>query len=267
MSEVTIVCCYNNEKVYGDFVETLESQTCPYELIGINNVGNKNFKSCASAYNSVIAQVKTKYVIYSHQDILLNKPDLLEKFMSHMNKINSDDIIGAAGVKLDFKLVITNLIQFDNNNEFVPPGRTYVNFDEDEDMIECHTLDECFFGGYTEHFKINPFDEIICNNWHLYAAEACLRTKSKLGGKCWISSVPIIHLSPGNPNPSLRWGFFRLCKKYAKSFPFIKTTCLASGTNKRGLLRCLWRYIRTTVNYYCAKFIDTILKTLFKRKN
>ncbi len=49
MGDITVVCCWNNEKVYGDFVDTLKNQTIPCELIGIDNRGNNGFSSCAAA--------------------------------------------------------------------------------------------------------------------------------------------------------------------------------------------------------------------------
>ena len=86
MNEISIVCCYNNEKMYNDFVGTVNSQSIPCEVIGINNCGNKTFTSCAAAYNSVINQIKTKYVIYSHQDIVLQDSDSLKKFLSYLER-------------------------------------------------------------------------------------------------------------------------------------------------------------------------------------
>lgn len=52
--------------MYGDFVNSLKAQDVPCEIIGIDNRGNKGFTSCASAYNSVIDEIQTEYVIYSH---------------------------------------------------------------------------------------------------------------------------------------------------------------------------------------------------------
>ena len=86
MSDVTIVCCWTNEKQYQDFVNTLKAQTIPYELIGIDNRGNKAFTSCAAAYNSVMNQVKTRYVIYSHQDIVLLDSECLAKFVGYLER-------------------------------------------------------------------------------------------------------------------------------------------------------------------------------------
>ena len=255
MNDVTVICCYNNEKVYGEFVKTLEAQTCKYDLIGINNVGNKTFKSCANAYNSVINQVKTKYVIYSHQDILLNKPDMLEKFVADMRTIQPDDIIGVAGMRFYCQHAFMSIIHYDKSCDVFFHVGVILN----EGVTESDTLDECFFGGYTEHFRLYPFDEVICNNWHLYAVEACLRTKSKLGGKCWVSNSRLIHLSRGSYSPSFYWGFYRLCRKYAKQFPLIRTTCVTLKTDKFTLFRYfLDKCIRKSTKLYLIQFLSRI---------
>ncbi|MBQ7153946.1 MAG: hypothetical protein IJR85_00090, partial [Synergistaceae bacterium] len=231
-SEVTVICCWNDEKMYGDFVNTLKTQDCPYELIGIDNRGNGAFKSCAAAYNSVINQVKTKYVVYSHQDILLTASDMLAKFTAYLGKIGNNDIIGVAGVRFDTNKGYSNIMHRVNRTGELVHGTS--EFPENG-MIECDTVDECFFGGYAQHFADYPFDEIVCDNWHLYAAEACLRTKSNnaggAGGHVWVCDVPLFHRSSGTISPAFQYGFYKLCRKYAPFFPFIKTTSGAQRTD------------------------------------
>ena len=184
MSDITIVCCYNNEKIYNDFVDSLKTQTCNYELIGIDNTSNKKFSSCAAAYNSVLNQIRTKYVIFSHQDILLNKTDSLAKFLGYLNKIALHDILGVAGVKFDVPYYFSDIKHYDKfTGKLINVGNCVIL----NNFMQCDTLDECFFGGYSEHFKANPFDEKICDNWHLYAVDACLYTKSKCAGKIWFA--------------------------------------------------------------------------------
>ena len=161
--------------MFHDFLDNIHSQSVPCEVIGINNCGNKNFNSCAAAYNSVINQVKTKYLIYSHQDIVLQSPDCLKKFLSYLERINAHDILGVAGVKFDTGGTITNIKHvWKHSGEIGFAG----NIRLEGDFMECDTLDECFFGGHTEHFRSFPFNERLCYNWHLYAVEACLNTKS-----------------------------------------------------------------------------------------
>ena len=180
MSDVTVVCCWNNEKLYSDFEDTLKSQTCPCEIIGIDNRGNKCFISCAAAYNSVIGQVKTKYVVYSHQDILLNEADALEKFAACLDKIGRDDILGVAGAKFSTPGTFTNIMHvWSYSGKLSYAGSERIT----SDIEECDTVDECFFGGYAEHFREYPFDEVVCDGWHLYAADACLTAKSIMRGE------------------------------------------------------------------------------------
>ena len=188
MSNVTVICCYNDEKQYTDFVNTLKIQNCPYELIGIDNRGNGAFTSCAAAYNSVINDVKTEYVIYSHQDILLEDSECLQKFVSCLKRIGSNDILGVIGVRFDtpgafadYKHLIKQI------GKLYPAGKHHLT----SEIMEVDTVDECFFGGHTEHFREYPFDEVTCDNWHLYAAEACLRIKSNdvQGGGMYLSAA------------------------------------------------------------------------------
>ena len=180
MKDITVICCWNNEKVYNDFAETLKAQNYECELIGIDNRGNKGFTSCAAAYNSVIGQVKTKYVVYSHQDILLDKPDILGKFAACLDKIGRDDIVGVAGVKFSHPGTYTNIMHiWDYNHELGYGGSKRV----ENDIEEVDVIDECFFGGCTEHFREYPFDEAVCDNWHLYAVDACLTAKGTMRGE------------------------------------------------------------------------------------
>ena len=237
MSEVTVICCWNNEKVYSDFVSTLKTQTCPYELIGIDNIGNGKFTSCAAAYNSAIDKVKTKYVIYSHQDILLSRPDNLAKFVSCLERTEHDDILGAAGVRFDTDYHISTIQHVNPETmELMPAGK----FPLDRDMEECFTLDECFFGGHTEHFRAYPLNADICNGWHLYAVEACLKTQTirDNAGHVYSCDIPLVHNSTDGVDFAFYWQFFRLCEYYAKYFPRIKTTCTDGKTD------FLHRYVR-----------------------
>ena len=242
MSDVTVVCCWTNEAMYNDFVNTLKSQSVPSELIGIDNRGNKGFTSCASAYNSVIDQVKTKYVIYSHQDILLNDSEVLSKFLSYLETIGHDDILGVAGVRFEspeISTIFTNIKHIHPyTGELISPSKNRV----DSGIIECDTVDECFFGGYTEHFRDYPFDSEVCDDWHLYAAEACMNTKVNAHAKIWVCSSNIIHRSAGNVNSKFIFGFCRLCRKYANDFPFIRATCGSSLTDERHLRFFVMKY-------------------------
>ena len=236
--KVTIACCYGSPAKFRDFEATLKTQTCPYELIGLENEHDKNFSSCSSAYNSIINQVKTKYVIFSHCDILLSKPDHLAKFVSYLEQTERDDILGVVGVKFASFGLYSNIRHYMKQvGQLVDAGRLKV----EGEMMECDTLDECFFGGHTSHFQEYPLDEEICDNWHLYAVEACLRTKSKYvrgGGHVYVCDVDLIHLSTGTIDKDFLDGFKKLCRKYSDQFPFIRTPCISSRTDRFHVALC-----------------------------
>lgn len=271
MSDVTIVCCYNNETMYNNFVNTLKAQTCPYELIGIDNRGNGKFTSCAAAYNSVIDDVKTKYVIYSHQDIELKDSDSLAKFISYLERIKRDDILGVAGVKFNEKGLFSNIKHIDNKTgELIYPGSERVR----GSIMECDVIDECFFGGYTEHFRTNPFNESLCDNWHLYAVEACLKSKSKClheteQNRVYVCDVFLVHTSDGLSGTGFAFyhGFYKLCRYYRRYFPFIRTTCASSKT---GFINAFLCWPRTIFLDVAVKFLKNtglyeILRKILRR--
>ena len=93
---VTIVCCYNDSGQYQKFCTSLENQNVAYELVGIDNRA-RQFSSCSSALNAAISSVNTEYVIYSHQDIELPEPDMLERFLAYLGQTGKNDIVGVAG--------------------------------------------------------------------------------------------------------------------------------------------------------------------------
>ena len=212
MSEITLtlICCYNDLDQFNNFAASLKNQTCKYNLIPVDNIGNKNFNSCAAAYNSVIDQVNTKYLIFSHQDILLNDNNALEKFLKYFEQININDMLGVAGVKFDTPGLFANL---NNAGDF-----------KFKNLMQVDVFDECFFGGYSEHFKINKFDEILCDNWHLYAVDMCLKNLIA-HNKNYICDINIKHLSPGKLNFAFRKGFYKLLRHYKNNFKFIRTCC------------------------------------------
>ncbi len=242
MCDVTVVCCWTNEKMYNEFLDTLKAQDTPCKIIGIDNRGNKGFTSCASAYNSVIDDIQTKYVIYSHQDILLNAPDVLSRFLSYLENLGHDDILGVAGTRFESPEISGTFTDMKHPHPYdgglMPAGRTSVP----GGITECDVIDECFFGGRTSHFRNYPFDAEICDNWHLYAVEACMKAKTKLHAKIWVCSADIIHRSAGNINSSFVLGFYKLCRKYAGDFPFIRTTCGGAYTDNKGLRQYLMRH-------------------------
>lgn len=215
---VTIVCCYNDSGQYEAFCASLEKQKIAYELLGIDNRGQQ-FSSCSSALNSVLPKIKTEYVLYSHQDIRLPGEDMLSQFLDYVRQIGEDDIVGVAGAAEVEKVVAdvvgdragTCVLSYILHGENLScPGEwDFYN------LARCDTIDECFFGGRTSAFRKEPFDEELCDSWHLYAVERCLRARL-WGNAVWVCNLPLVHESGGHIDHSYNVGFRRIAAHYDK---------------------------------------------------
>lgn len=225
-NRVTIVCCYNNEKEFNNFKNSVMSQTEPAVVLGIENSGNR-FSSCAKALNSVLHSIETPYVIFSHQDILLTNRGMLKTFTDQLEDLGKFDILGVAGAVKNGtdSLVYTNI--YHGIDDFkCKPGIRIVDSDRQETVtpIEVESIDECFFAGATDLFRENPFDEEICDAWHLYAVAYSLFVRSK-GGRALASGVELWHKSKGNLTPDFFTTLCQLAEKYGSSTRYITTTC------------------------------------------
>ncbi len=223
MSDITFVCCYNDNRSFEDLVNCINSQNCDSEIIGIDN-SSYSFMSCSSAFNSILNNIETKYVAFIHQDIIINDVDTVNKMLSYLDKVEVSDLLGVAGARLNNsnkRIVLSNITHGVGHEQ---AGESLVGFQE------CMTLDECLVFGYSEYFINNPFDEILCDNWHLYFVEQCLRTQSH-GGHVYVCDLPLYHKSKGNISYKYVNGFFKLCRKYRKNFDYITTCCASSKTD------------------------------------
>jgi len=232
MDTITIVCCFNDAEAYESLTRSIYDQDCDAVILGVNN-SDSSFKSCSSAYNSVLKLIQTKYVAFVHQDIVFLHADSIRKMVSFLNDVDQVDIIGVAGAKEDGKYnrkVLSNIV---HGNNMESAG------DHFNGIEKCMTLDECLIFGYTDYFVCNPFDETICDNWHLYSVEQCLRT-SLHGGQPYVCEIDLFHKSKGRVSSSYVLSFFKLCYRYRKDYPYITTCCASSRTSLPHLLKtCL----------------------------
>lgn len=217
MSEITIVCCWNNIAQYNKLLDSIATQELDVKVLDVDN-RKQVFKSCSRALNNATLSVQTKYVLYAHQDIIFSTSDTVSHILRYLNMIQDGDILGFAGANFDSPFVKTNvLVGNEKNREY--GGSSRVNGIE-----QCDTLDECLFGGYTSYFKRARFDETICCGWHLYTVELCLRTKI-YGGKVYVCDVEMFHISRGAIDSSYNDTYRKLCQKYGKYFKCLRTPC------------------------------------------
>lgn len=232
-NRATVVCCYNNPSLFEDMRDSLLHQTEEVEVIGIDNTEGR-YKSCSSAFNSALPKINTEFVIFSHQDILLEDKDCIHHFLDYCSRIGKHDLLGVVGKIHGDKHCTGNVVN-------AMGGAAAAQ--KLEGIVECDSFDECFFGGRTCCFKRYPFSETLCPGWHLYAVERCVAAKSR-GDKSYICDVNMIHLSFGKTNHSYNKTFYDISRFYAdkvkpyhlhlrgraNQLPRKRTRVLAKGT-------------------------------------
>lgn len=240
--ELTILCCYNNRENFEQLVNSLKRQSIEIEIIGIDNTSN-TYRSCAEAFNDNLNKVKTKYVVFSHQDIFLTDCDQLERFLDCMKMTDEYDLIGVAGRSDSDDAVITN-IHHGIDKEYA--GKMRIS----KILVECNTIDECFFGGTTRCFIEYPFDQHLCDNWHLYAVERSLAARVR-GNKVYVCGISLVHYSSGRMNMVYNKQFYKISKVYSKYIDYISTTC-ASASTKFPVRE--WAYLKRKISIATGRY-------------
>lgn len=236
---LTVVCCYNDEKQFKQLEYSIQKQNMACDILGIDNRG-QCFTSCSKALNSALNQIQTEYVVFAHQDIELPDGNMLQRFVDYMKQTQTYDILGVAGISEETVL------------SMVRHGAALVVAGEEEftGLVACDTVDECFFGGHTEGFRKYPFDETLCDNWHMYAVERCLNA-AVCGNKVYVCDISLLHHSGGQISHAYNRNFRQIAKQYSGKLDWIRTVCGSARTDlyhrtlfylKREILIRLHRY-------------------------
>ncbi len=211
----SIICVYNKLKFLEKYLlKSLKDQSIDYELILLDNTLGK-FYSAAEALNSGSKKAKGQYLMFVHQDFELNSKTWLEEAESIINTLNDFGVAGVAG-KFSRKCI-------SNIKEGSPPtaaGKIQITKPE-----EVQTIDECVIITPKDLFMEIPFDEVTCDNWHLYGTDYCLTVK-KEGYKVYVLPMDGYHASSGssflekNYYSTLR----KLVEKHKNEYKWIYTT-------------------------------------------
>lgn len=183
---IAIICVYNNRDNLNDYLlKGLKNQSVDYELILIDNTHGK-FTSAAEALNYGWKNAKGKYLMFIHQDYELDSDTWLEETEEILNNIKNLGVAGVAG-KYDRNCI-------SNIKTGLPPALAGPIQIKEPKKIQ--TLDECLIIIPKKIFENIQFDEITCDNWHLYATDYCLTVKKK-GYDAYVIPMGGYHASPG----------------------------------------------------------------------
>lgn len=221
---VSVICVYNDADAFEkQLVRSLKIQDIKYEIIGIDNTTNR-FESAAAALNYGSMKAQGDILVYSHQDIYLKRNDELKKFVKAIEDCEIGTIVGTQGVKEPSKIYYSNI---SCAHEDVYAIKNLYS----EKLYEVSCVDEGFFGMKRETWEKLKFNEILCDNWHLYCVEMCLHTR-KNGNKVYVFPTQLHHFSMGSISLGYMKNLKKLCSVYRKDFKYIWTTCYKVRTNK-----------------------------------
>lgn len=231
MKDFTIISVYNNGQLLQNCLNSsVESQVdVDVELKYVDNSDGR-YPNAKVAFESVIDNCMGKYIVFSHQDIRFMEDDELHNIFDRLEKIGDFGIVGVAGV--NGRDIISNIYHG------VTPSKVS-DYNITEETL-CETVDECLFIIKNEAKYIDIFKNLICDSWHMYAVEFCLRCR-QLSEKVYVIPANIYHVSPGSSyDESYYTQLKKIAKKYKGSFERINCTM---GYWHTGTLR-LWNQIR-----------------------
>lgn len=170
------------EQMKASFIEAgFSEERCRYTLFDNSEVNLYD----PTVFNSVRLTTEEPYIIFCHQDILLDKGDGFDKLVQALDELDRLDpkwaVAGNAGITKRFEFVskIT-----DPNSHYYPEWRKGFPY-------EVQSLDENFL-------VIRSAAKVTCqlNTFYLYGHELCLDAMTK-GYSCHVINFHLTHLSSG----------------------------------------------------------------------
>lgn len=249
--KIDIITVYNKPEVYEEMkrsVQTSAPSDITYSFIGIDNTSGA-FLSAAAAYNYAINNLSDAEVcIFCHQDIVFKEGALQKAYRLCME--NKTRLIGAAGVKNKRRRQTISHIKDAHGQYNTLTAETE----------EVFSLDECLIAGYKDIFRSLMFNDTLCDGWHFYAVELCLRCHMN-GISVAVFDANVEHLSGGNLDASFYATAEKIAKAYRRKYRSISTTCIFCYT------RAFDRYLYKICKYAksCLNRVMQLLSTSKKQ--
>lgn len=232
--KISVIICYTNNELMEEVVGYIKLQSIAddIEIIGIDNRNNE-FSSSAKALNFGADKANGEVLIFMHQDVLLEDPNSIEYIHDYLTSRNNLTLVGIAGVVKNPREVCSAITE---TRERIVRHANVIT-----EPTKVETLDECLLAITSKDFTGNRFDEITCDNWHLYGVDLSLNIGLK-GGDIVCLPIKAVHLSTGNINKSYYKSLKKVIKKYKKQVPCIYATC---GTFKTKSWTPMYMQFRT----------------------
>ena len=211
----SIVCVFNNEDLLNKcLIKSIKYQKfTDYELILIDSKRH-NFQSASSALNYAFELCTGDYVIFAHQDLIIEDKNFLQKLDLSLKK-EDFGIAGVAGLKIgdNGKVELFSNILHGLEKQKIIPYVKRIN-----KLTKVSTVDECFFVVKNNDIRFRNIGE----TWHLYATDYALQMEA-IKESVVVLPLQLWHYSKGNSfNMNYFDAIYSLCKKN-KDKKFITT--------------------------------------------
>ena len=236
---ISIICVSNNSECLNDFLlKGLKNQTEKYELIVLDNQ-NKEFSSAANALNEGARRASSDWLVFSHQDILMESDDVLTVVKKCFKEGLS--FFGSSGVKKFTAKMISNVWTSKHDPKLFANSNN-IRIDR---PVKVETLDECFICMTRDAYNaIGGFDEVLCDNWHMYGVDASYTAKEK-GIDVYAAPLSLLHKSGGRISKAFIHNLRAMAKKH--HLKWIAAPCY-HFVNFYPFMWLLWSFWQ--INYY-----------------
>lgn len=223
---LSIITCSINATKLNSLKKSLNETTFhPFELIAINNEGNKY--SIGQAYNIGARQSNFLYLCFVHEDIIFKTEHWDINFIKHFENPNYS-LIGILGntVKTIYPSGVYSGVQNTNRiyqlQSAVNSPPTLIDCNPNEEKIsEVAILDGMFLGTTKNHWNNIPFDEEILDGFHGYDIDFSL-SMSTLGKVMVVYDILIEHSSGGGNTTQWVDSQLKVIKKWRSKLPIQK---------------------------------------------
>ena len=220
---ISIICPTNNRnQLNRDLIASLDKQTFKdYELIIIDTI-NKKYDSAIDALNEGVSNAKGEYLLFVHQDVVMNDEKELENIYNYICNIEHFGVVGIAGVTNKKNEYVGNITDGHDRRKI---SDKYI-----DSPTEVFSIDEVLFIIKKEQLEKFPFNKEN-KTWHLYAVEYSIDMHEN-NEKVYVIPSNIYHESNGRSmNDSYFLEIKRISKKYRKKYKRLNTAIRDWYTN------------------------------------
>ena len=216
---VSVICCYTSKDKLAYLADSLDAQSMPCERVFLDNSTNR-FASAAAALNYGAKKAAGDLLLFCHQDVRFKDKTALADLVDACAALSAGDVGGVAGaIRVDGKKVTKTNIT--HSMQEIP----YAQKDWfDSPYFEVDSVDECLIILHKKTWEQYPFNEEVCDGWHFYGVELCLRVRSN-GHRALAFDARVNHISSeGTLDKTFFRALYRLARAYRSQYDIIVAT-------------------------------------------